>query len=546
MVKMRKDPMPTHRVMPEDILGASDYHALEALRPAPDGGDVHALAVFLEKACSLHLERDADVVAGYVRDQSNLPGHAGGLVRPAEERECAFILAACSALAVPVRISAGTTTMAYSATPEGGVILSLERMLSPGIVVDAPARTVTCGVGFVLEDMRRAVLEQSEGRLFFPVDPTSRCEAMVGGALSCNASGFTPGERGAMRPWVRGLRLVTADGRLVRAERGQYLSQDGGFLFERDGKQAAVPVPRYPRPAVKNAGGPFSSPDGRLDLVDLVVGSEGIFALITGCTLGLAETPSGHLDLFCSLPDEDHALQLLSHLRDERPGAFSSLSACEYFGHNCRRFMDHEQRLFRRDHRVGVYLQAALERESLESACQRWLDILQGAPQPVPGDDVLVLTGEKDGPCSSRPGTPCRQLPGAGQQKGTHTIMTDTVVPAHRFGEFLAFTHDLIRSAGIEHLAFGHLGDCHLHFMIMPERYQLSEAGRVYDRIIEKSSELGGVYSGEHGTGRRKRADFLACHGRDAAGEVLACKMGLDPRLVLNPGNVVECAPPSR
>lgn len=209
--------------------------------------------------------------------------------------------------------------------------------------------------------------------------------------------------------------------------------------------------------------------------------------------------------------------------------------------------MDHEQRLFRRDHRVGVYLQAALERESLESACQRWLDILQGAPQPVPGDDVLVLTGEKDRSLffEARHSLPANSLELV-RQKGTHTIMTDTVVPAHRFGEFLAFTHDLIRSAGIEHLAFGHLGDCHLHFMIMPERYQLSEAGRVYDRIIEKSSELGGVYSGEHGTGRRKRADFLACHGRDAAGEVLACKMGLDPRLVLNPGNVVECAPPSR
>jgi len=534
--------------MTEDILSASEYRLFQTLRPAPrEGGDLDALADVLERAFSLRLERDTDIVSAYVSDQSNLPGHAGGLVRPDSERACACVLAACSALGIPVRISAGRTNLTGSATPEGGIILSLERMLSPGIVVDTTARTVTCATGFVFEDMRRAVLEQSGGRLFFPVDPTSRCEAMVGGTLSCNASGFTPGERGAMRPWVRGLRLVTADGRLVRAGRGQYVSEAGVFLFDRAGRLAAVPVPRYPRPAVKNAGGPFSSPDGRLDLVDLMVGSEGIFALITGCTLDLAKTPAGHLDLFCSLPDEPHALRLLAHLRDDRPGAFSALSACEYFGPHCRRFMDHEQRLFRKDHRVGVYLAGGLERESLESAGQRWLDILQGAPQPVSGEDILALVHERDRALffGARHSLPANSLELV-RQKGTHTIMTDTVVPAHRFGEFLAFTHDLLRSAGLEYLAFGHLGDCHLHFMIMPERGQLSDAGHVYDRIIEKSSALGGVYSGEHGTGRRKRADFLACHGRDAASQVLACKRAMDPRLVLNPGNVVECPPPAQ
>ncbi|HOS98825.1 MAG TPA: FAD-linked oxidase C-terminal domain-containing protein, partial [Deltaproteobacteria bacterium] len=187
------------------------------------------------------------------------------------------------------------------------------------------------------------------------------------------------------------------------------------------------------------------------------------------------------------------------------------------------------------------------ERESLESAGQRWLDILQGAPQPVSGEDILALVHERDRALffGARHSLPANSLELV-RQKGTHTIMTDTVVPAHRFGEFLAFTHDLLRSAGLEYLAFGHLGDCHLHFMIMPERGQLSDAGHVYDRIIEKSSALGGVYSGEHGTGRRKRADFLACHGRDAASQVLACKRAMDPRLVLNPGNVVECPPPAQ
>ena len=43
------------------------------------------------------------------------------------------------------------------------------------------------------------------------------------------------------------------------------------------------PVPGYYRPNVKNAAGPFSSPGGVVDFVDMVVGSEGIFGMVTAC-----------------------------------------------------------------------------------------------------------------------------------------------------------------------------------------------------------------------------------------------------------------------
>ena len=62
--------------------------------------------------------------------------------------------------------------------------------------------------GAYLEDFRNNVINQSSNKLFFPVDPTSRKEAMIGGAISCNASGFIPGEKGAMRYWVNGISLI--------------------------------------------------------------------------------------------------------------------------------------------------------------------------------------------------------------------------------------------------------------------------------------------------------------------------------------------------
>ena len=126
------------------------------------------------------------------------------------------------------------------------------------------------------------------------------------------------------------------------------------------------------------------------------------------------------------------------------------------------------------------------------------------------------------------------------QHRGTFTIMTDAAVPPEQFPAFLEFTHNLLQSARVDYLAFGHLGDCHLHFTLLPEKKDLQRGVELYDQIVARAAELGGVYSGEHGTGRRKCKDFLRCYGPAAAEQVLQCKRAVDPQLLMNHGIVVE------
>ena len=126
------------------------------------------------------------------------------------------------------------------------------------------------------------------------------------------------------------------------------------------------------------------------------------------------------------------------------------------------------------------------------------------------------------------------------QHRGTYTIMTDTVVPPDRFREFLQFAHAAIQKEGLDYLSFGHFGDCHLHFAILPEKEKLVRATEIYDAIISESARLGGVYSGEHGTGKRKRNDFLRCYAPQAVEDVRRCKAAVDPEFLLNRGNVIE------
>ena len=54
----------------------------------------------------------------------------------------------------------------------------------------------------------------------------------------------------------------------------------------------------------------------------------------------------------------------------------------------------------------------------------------------------------------------------------------------------------------MDYLSFGHLGDCHLHFMILPEKGRPSEATAAYDAIVAKSAELGGGERVLQGEGR--------------------------------------------
>ncbi len=537
--------MSSHHIQLKPILEIEEYRDIDRWGATDPGGSRTAsVAAFLRSRFGVSMTTDPDIVAGFAADSSHLHGHAEGLVRPRNERECAAVLRTCYATGIPVTISGGKSNLTGSATPDGGIILSTARMLSPAPQTDAVSRTVLAPVGILLEDLRIAVKKQTASTRCFPVDPTSRADASLGGCLACNASGFTAGETGAMRAWVRDLRFLLPNGYLVQAKRGDYISEDGKFTLDTGSAMIDWPVLTYRRPSIKNASGPFSAPDGRLDFVDLVIGSEGIFGLVTACTLGVIDNPGNSLDVFFSLPSESDALRLMEAARAHFQNDFSGLTACEYFGVHCRQYMTHGDRFFHGNDRVGVYIQEPLVDMELEDAALRWMDILAAAELDVSEESVLLLDTDslRDLFMEARHSMPANALEVV-QQRDTFTIMTDTVVPPQRFREFLDMTHRCIRSRQLDYLSFGHLGDCHLHFTILPRRDQIEQALAAYDDIIEGSAELGGVYSGEHGTGKRKRKDFLRCYGPQAVAMVRRCKQAVDPRMILNRGNVIPVEP---
>ena len=132
----------------------------------------------------------------------------------------------------------------------------------PEIELDIKSKHVLSSIGIPLEVLRNKILELSNNNLFYPVNPTSRNDAFVGGTLSCNASGFIPGDKGATRYWVKEIEFLLPNGNYLSIKRGQYISVKSKFFLEDKNNIIELPVPTYKRPKIKNASGPFSSNDG--------------------------------------------------------------------------------------------------------------------------------------------------------------------------------------------------------------------------------------------------------------------------------------------
>ena len=505
-----------------------------------DNLDFDQVNNFFKNNYNIDSQIDQDIIKPFTRDWSNLSGSADLLVRPKNDEECAIILLVCHKQKIPVTFSAGQTNLTGSATPHGGVIFSTSQLNKAYFSIDIDKKMVNVSVSMRLENMRNKILEQSNNTLYYPVDPTSRNDAFVGGTLSCNASGFIPGNKGATRYWVEEIEFILINGFSLSIKRGEYISKNGQFIIQCNKQKSIVQIPRYKRPDIKNASGPFSSQNSEIDFIDLIIGSEGIFGLITNCTLKLDNKPNAYLDLFLRLSDEKEAVEIHQFLNKELNQGLSNITALEYFGYNCQYYMKNREFLFNNKNEVGLYIQVPIYNGSVESKSEEWAALLSKFNPSFDLSTISILSDPSSWKkfFEARHSMPDNALIKT-QKMGGVSIITDTIVPPEKFQEYLVKIHNRLQKSNIEYLLFGHLGDCHLHFHLIPNKKQEKISLEIYDYMVDLSSELGGVYSAEHGTGKRKRNDFKKCYGNEAVNMVKNTKLGFDPGLLLNRGNII-------
>jgi glycolate oxidase len=123
------------------------------------------------------------------------------------------------------------------------------------------------------------------------------------------------------------------------------------------------------------------------------------------------------------------------------------------------------------------------------------------------------------------------------------TILEDVTVPRSELAKIISFISQTAQKHNLLVGTFGHMGDGNLHPTFLTDERDADEMHRVelaLEEIVDRTLELGGTITGEHGVGLAKKA-FLKKQLGDASYNLLKkIKQTLDPHGLLNPGKIFD------
>lgn len=449
---------------------------------------------------------DPEILEGYNTDALGYRGAPEGLFRPADEAEVRDILAWASAerrAVTPVGLRSSTTG---SCVAPSGYLLSLERFQSPPDI-RPDTRTAVVQPGLNLAQLKAQL--EAHG-LFFPPDPTSEPDCCIGGAVATNASGARSLKYGAIRNWVRRLRVLLASGEALELH------------------AAAVD---------KNAAGYY----GFQDPIQFFIGCEGTLGVITEIELRCLPLPADYLSLYAFYPDEAAALAAAAAFRESAPG----VRCLEYFdGGSLALIRDEKGAAVPGGAGGMLFIEEEAPAGGVDALLEAWLERLEGSGALV--DDTMVgdTRARKEEMKALRHAIPstlnergirCR---GAGGGK----VSTDWAVHHTRIAAMFPAVRAICRAHGLDEVyGYGHIGNGHPHFNIVAAdadaKARAKAAVHEMCRLVQAAA---GTVSAEHGIGKVKKEFLPYCFPPQAIEWMRAFKREMDPALVLAPGNIFD------
>jgi len=119
-------------------------------------------------------------------------------------------------------------------------------------------------------------------------------------------------------------------------------------------------------------------------------------------------------------------------------------------------------------------------------------------------------------------------------------INEDISVPIQKIGNILFSIEELSQQYNLFSPVYGHIGDGNLHVTLAPKN---REGWEKCEPIIRKTfygkvKELGGVLSGEHGVGLKRKGYLSQFYSTEEITLMRNIKKAFDPRGILNPGKI--------
>ncbi len=422
---------------------------------------------------------DDRAAAPYLSDATasrGIHGHADVVVLPTTPEQVAAALAYAYDHDVAVTPRGGGSGYAAGAVPEAGMLLSTERLTgAPHIeverwLIDAPA-------GITTAKLRERAARKG---LYYPPDPGSMEQSLIGGNIATNAGGPHTFKYGVTGRWVRSLLVALAPGRLV------------------------------------TLGEPVNKDVSAYDLKSLLIGSEGTLGIVCAAQLALIPTPVLRLPLLGRYPDTASGVEAIGAILTS--GAVPA--ALEYLDTHTSP--------------DGHFLVIA-EADGTATAAREQAALIREAMEPgAIAIEAPTQTREIDALWHWREGV---SLATTARRGGK--LSEDIVVPVTRLAEAIDAIVAVGARHGLEACSWGHAGDGNLHatFLIDPaDAEQIERAEVAAEEFFELAMALGGSVSGEHGIGAVKRHAAAQALSPDVIALESDIKSVLDPKGLLNPG----------
>ncbi len=392
---------------------------------------------------------------------------------------------------------AGSGFSGGSVPVRGGLVLSMERM-DRILSIDTENLVAVVEPGVVTETLKDEVKKRG---LFYPPDPASLKFCTIGGNIAECSGGMCAVKYGVTRDYVLGLEAVLGTGELVRT----------GVI------------------TVKGVVG--------YDLTRMLVGSEGTLGIVTKACLKLIPHPETVSTILAFFPSNHDGACAVTGIIAERiiPCALELMDRTaidcvrEYAGlpvpdgAGCALLIEVD----------GPRESVAAEADRVERACRRYGAIDVGRAADAEGRERLW--------------TLRRSISPSLLQVNPVKINEDIVVPRSRLPEMLAFLADLATRRNLRIVNFGHAGDGNVHVNLMisgTDEEERRRADEAVAEVFQKTIELGGTISGEHGIGIAK-APFLEMEiGPLGVSVMKRLKKCFDPNGILNPGKIFVDEPP--
>jgi len=411
---------------------------------------------------------------------------------PETEEQVAAVLRACHKLAVPVVARGAGTGLSGGALPHRmGVTLSLAKF-NRILKMDPTSRTATvqCGVRNLAISEAAAV-----HGLYYAPDPSSQIACSIGGNVAENSGGVHCLKYGLTLHNVLRVRGFTAEGEAVE----------------------------FGSEALDVAG---------LDLMTVLIGSEGMLAVVIEVTVKLIPKPQLARCIMASFDDIRRAGDAVANVIAAGiiPAGLEMMdkpmvAAVEGFvgaGYDL-------------DAAAILLCESDGTPEEVSEEIGRMLDVLaeSGATRmEVSRDEAQRLrfwSGRKNA------------FPASGRISPDYMCM-DSTIPRKRLADILLAIAEMEKKYQLRCVNVFHAGDGNLHPLILfdaNDSDQLHRCELFGADILETSVALGGTVTGEHGVGIEKLSSMCVQFSTEEREQMLALKRAFDPAGLLNPGKVI-------